>query len=138
MTYDSQNIFAKILRGEASCIKLFEDAQTLAFMDIMPQAAGHALIIPKEAAETLLDLSEESAQACIRTTQRIARAIAQALDRPDLFICQLNGKGAGQTVPHCHFHVIPRNVGTPWVPHASVLADVDELETIAARIRACL
>src|SRR5690606_42139523 len=99
MVYDNNNIFAKILRGELPCIKVFEDDRTLAFMDIMPQADGHVLIIPKEPAVTLLDLSEEGAVAAIRTTRRIAIAVKKALGVEGIHVAQLNGAAAGQTVP---------------------------------------
>lgn len=138
MVYDSNNIFAKILRGEASCIAVYEDNETLAFMDLMPQAPGHVLIVPKEAAVNLLDLSEAGAQACIRTTQRIAIAVKKALGVEGLHVAQLNGVAAGQTVPHCHFHVIPHATGTVLRMHAAILAPQDELKAMAERIKACL
>ena len=123
MAYDPQNVFAKILRGELPCIKVHEDELTLAFMDIMPQSDGHALVIPREAAEGILDVSEAGLLACIRLTQRIARAVKTAMDVPGLLIAQTNGAAAGQTVPHLHFHIIPRRPGDPLLLHASTLAD---------------
>lgn len=138
MAYDPNNIFAKILRREAPAIRLYEDAGTLAFMDIMPQADGHVLVIPKEPAETLLDLSEESARACIVTTRRMAIAAKQALGQPAVCIMQMNGADAGQTVPHCHFHVIPRGPGTVFRMHATERAEPEKLEMIARKIRDCL
>lgn len=139
MSYDADNIFAKILRGELPCIKLYEDEHTLSFMDIMPQADGHALIIAKEAAETLHDLSPAGAAACIQTAQKIAKAVEAALDVPGSLVMQLNGKGAGQTVPHVHFHVIPTSIGQlRATPHATNPADPERLEALAQKIRACL
>ncbi|TAL76140.1 MAG: HIT family protein [Burkholderiaceae bacterium] len=138
MAYDTNNIFAKILRGEASCISVYEDDKTLAFMDLMPQAEGHVLIVPKEAAENLLDLSEAGAQACILTTRRIALAVKKALGVEGIHVAQLNGAAAGQTVPHCHFHVIPHATGTVLRMHAAVRAPDDELKVLAQRIKACL
>jgi len=138
MAYDSNNIFAKILRGEAPCIPVFEDEDTLAFMDIMPQADGHVLVIPREGAESLMDLSDEAAQACIRTTRRVAIAVKQALGQPGLLIAQMNGAAAGQTVPHFHFHVIPRGPDAAYRPHGAVRADEGQLRELAERIRACL
>lgn len=136
MPYDNDNIFAKILRGELPCIKLYEDDHTLSFMDIMPQADGHALIISKEPAETLHDLSPEGAAACIQTTQKIARAIEAALDVPGTLIMQLNGEGAGQTVPHVHFHVVPTSIGQlRATPHATNPAQQERLEALAQKIR---
>ena len=138
MAYDSNNIFAKILRGEASCIPVYEDDHTLAFMDLMPQADGHVLIIPKEAAENLLDLSEAGAQACIRTTRRVAIAVKKALGVEGIHVAQLNGAAAGQTVPHCHFHVIPRSGGEAMRIHASVRSDDAQLRGFAEAIKKAL
>lgn len=135
MGYDHNNIFAKILRGEAPAIHVYEDDTTLAFMDIMPQADGHVLVIPKAPAETLLDLSEVDAQACIATTRRMAIAVRQALGQPGVYIAQMNGAAAGQTVPHCHFHVIPRGPDTMYRGHATEMADPVQLAHIAECIR---
>lgn len=138
MAYDSNNIFARILRGELPCISVYEDDATLAFMDIMPQADGHVLVIPKEAAETLLDLSPEAAAATVHTTQKLARAVKQALNADGIFVCQLNGAAAGQTVPHCHFHIIPRSEGQGHKPHASVREDDAKLRGFAEAIKKAL
>ncbi len=138
MAYDSNNIFAKILRGEIPCVKVFEDDHTLAFMDVMPQAEGHVLVIPKEAAENLLDLSEDGAKAVIATTQRVARAVKNALDAPGIYLMQLNGAPAGQTVFHVHFHVIPRDVGVVLKPHGGGMVDAKILEAVAVRIRGAM
>lgn len=135
MAYDPQNAFARILRNELPCVRLFEDAQTLAFMDLMPQTPGHALVIPREAAETLFDLSPESAAACIRTTQLVAEAIRRAFDAPGIMITQVNGAVAGQTVRHVHFHIIPRRPGEQLLMHAAVKADPEVLREQAERIR---
>jgi len=138
MVYDNNNIFAKILRSELPCIKVFEDDKTLAFMDIMPQADGHVLIIPKEPAVTLIDLSEDGAVATIRTTRRIAIAVKKALGVEGIHVAQLNGAAAGQTVPHIHFHVIPHAAGSVLRMHAAERADEDGLKAMAERIKACL
>ena len=138
MAYDPNNIFAKILRNELPAIRIYEDADTLVFMDIMPQADGHVLVIPKEAAETLMDLSEESARACIVITRHLAAVVKQALGPPAVSIMQMNGAAAGQTVPHCHFHVIPRSPGASLGIHAAERADPEKLEAIARKIRDCL
>jgi histidine triad (HIT) family protein len=138
MNYDSQNPFARILRGELPSIRLYEDDATIAIMDIMPQAEGHVLILPKEPAAEIFELSAESAAACIRTTQRVATAVKAALNPPGIMIAQFNGSAAGQTVPHVHFHVIPRRAGEQLRPHAAVPADPDHLRDIAARIIAAL
>lgn len=136
MSYDPSNIFARILRGEIPAHKVFEDGQTLAFMDVMPQADGHTLVIPKAAAENLFDLPAESLAATILTTQRVARAVKQAFEAPGVLVAQLNGRGAGQSVFHIHFHVIPRFEGIDLRFHARGMADPDLLAAHAAKIRA--
>lgn len=138
MKYDESNPFARILRGELPCIKVAETDDTLAFMDLMPQADGHVLVVPKEAAAEIFDLSDAATVACIRMTQRIALALREAL-RPDgIFIGQFNGAAAGQTVAHVHFHIIPRWDGVPLRMHARVMAEQATLEGFAQRIRAQL
>jgi len=137
MAYDRLNVFARILRGELSCERVYEDAQTLAFMDFMPQSDGHTLVITREPAETLLDLSMEGAAACIRTTQRVAAAVKRVFDLSGAMIVQLNGAVAGQTVPHVHFHIIPRRAGDRLLMHAAVKADPAQMRANAERIRRC-
>jgi histidine triad (HIT) family protein len=138
MAYDSNNIFAKILRGEVPSVKLYEDDKTLAFMDVMPQADGHTLVIPKEAAETLFDLSAEGAAAMIKTTQIVAKAVRKGLDAPGIMIFQLNGKPAGQSVPHVHFHIVPRSKGVDLKLHSRGMESPDKLKAFAEKIRAAL
>jgi histidine triad (HIT) family protein len=138
MAYDTNNVFAKILRGEIPCVKLYEDDKTLAFMDVMPQANGHALVIPKEAAENILDLSPEGAAAMMATTQKIAKAVKKGLNAPGIMLAMLNGAPAGQSVFHIHFHVIPRAHGIDLGMHAREMVDAETLEPIAAKIRAAL
>jgi len=135
MTYDTQNIFARILRGELPCERLCEDARTLAFMDIMPQSEGHSLVICREPAATIFELSAEGAAACMVTTQRVAAAVRQAFDAPGIMIAQINGAAAGQTVPHVHFHIIPRRPGQALFQHAAIKADPAQLRVQAERIR---
>ena len=138
MDYDDQNIFAKILRGDAPCIKVYENEHTLAFMDTMPQSDGHVLVIPKEAAVDFLSLSPSAAHAALDTARQIAQAQKQALDAPGIFIAQMNGEAAGQTVLHYHIHVIPRYSDRPYRGHASDPADPAKLEATAKNIRAAL
>lgn len=138
MAYDDSNVFAKILRGEIPCVKLYEDEKTLAFMDVMPQAEGHALVIPKERAENIYDLSPEGAAALMATTQKIAKAVKKGLNAPGIMLAMLNGAPAGQSVFHIHFHVIPRVHGVDLGMHARSMADAKTLEPVAARIRAAL
>jgi histidine triad (HIT) family protein len=136
MSYNDSNPFAKILRGELPCIKVAESDRALAFMDLMPQADGHLLVVPKEAVAEIFDLSDESLVASMRMAQKLAIAVRAAL-RPDgVFIGQFNGAAAGQTVPHVHFHVLPRWEGQPLKMHAREPADADTLEALAQRIRA--
>jgi histidine triad (HIT) family protein len=136
MSYDNNNPFAKIVRGELPCVKVAEDDATIAIMDLMPQADGHVLVIPKEAAAEIFDLSADAAAASIRMTQRIAVAVRAALEPDGIFIGQFNGRAAGQTVPHVHFHVIPRWEGSELRLHAREVADAALLESIAQKIRA--
>jgi len=138
MTYDTNNVFAKILRGEIPCVKLYEDDKTLAFMDVMPQADGHALVIPKEPAENILDLSPEGAAAMMATTQKIAKAVKKGLNAPGIMLAMLNGAPAGQSVFHIHFHVIPRAHGVDLGMHAREMVDAKTLEPLAEKIRAAL
>lgn len=138
MAYDPNNIFARILRGELPKVALYEDARTLAFLDIMPSVEGHSLVIPKEPAEDILDVSPEGAQAVIATTQKIAKAVKKALACPGVMLVQLNGEAAGQSIPHLHFHVLPRVAGLDLKLHGRAMADPEVLEAIAARIRAAL
>jgi len=137
MPYDPNNIFAKIIRGELPSVKVYEDAKTLAFMDIMPATEGHTLVIPKEQAETIFDLSTEGAVDLIKTTKRVAEAVKVALECPGVMLAQLNGKPAGQSVPHIHFHILPRSQ-TNFSLHGRTMVDTRALEPIAARIRAAL
>lgn len=136
MAYDPNNIFAKMLRDEVPCIKVYEDDHTLAFMDIMPQTDGHILVIPKEPAETLMDLSDEAAARWIQSTKKVAAAVKSGLDAQGVVLFQLNGKGAGQTVPHVHCHVIPGSIADLRQPHATTAADPDHLKALAEKIRA--
>jgi histidine triad (HIT) family protein len=138
MAYDRNNIFARILRGEIPAHKVCEDEHTLAFMDVMPQAEGHALVIPKVPAENLFDLPPEALAATILTTQRVARAVKKAFDAPGILIAQLNGAPAGQSVFHIHFHVVPRHEGFDLRLHARDMADHAVLAQHAARVRAAL
>lgn len=138
MTYDPNNVFARILRGELPSVQVYEDSLTLAFMDIMPSTEGHTLVIPKEHAETILDCSPEGAAAVMKTTQSIARAVKKAFDCPGVMLVQLNGAAAGQSIPHLHFHVLPRTHGLDLKLHGRAMVDPRSLEPIAARIRAAL
>lgn len=138
MAYDDSNIFARILRGEVPSHKVYEDQHTLAFMDVMPQADGHTLVIPKAPAENILDVPPQVLAATILTTQRVARAVKQAFAAPGILVAQLNGSPAGQSVFHLHFHVVPRHTGLDLRFHARDMADHKLLAEHAARVRAAL
>jgi histidine triad (HIT) family protein len=138
-TYDHDNIFGKILRGEIPSARVFEDDHVFAFMDAFPQARGHTLVIPKRSeARNLLEEEPERLAATILGVQRIARAVQAALNPDGIMIFQTNGAAAGQTVYHLHFHVLPRWQGEPNVrPHAAgQMADMAELKALAAQIAA--
>jgi histidine triad (HIT) family protein len=136
--YEPNNIFAKILRGEIPCLKVYEDDKTLAFMDVMPEAEGHVLVVPKEAAENILDLSPEGMAAMMTTTQRIAKAVDKALQPDGILLKQYNRAAAGQSVFHIHFHIVPRWEDVPMAPHGKVMVQAAVLEPIAAKIRSAL
>lgn len=138
MAYNPQNIFARILRGEIPAHKVLENEHTLAFMDVMPQAPGHTLVIPKAAAENVFDLDPAVLAATILDVQRVARAVKDAFQAPGVMIAQLNGAAAGQSVFHLHFHVIPRYDGADFEIHARDVADPAVLAEHAARLRAAL
>lgn len=136
-TYDETNIFAKILRGEAPCVKVFEDEDVLAFMDVFPQAAGHVLVIPKATrARNLLEAEPEVTASLFRGVQKVAGAVRAALKPDGLTIVQYNGATAGQTVYHLHVHVIPRREGEPLGRHGEGMADMAELNALAGQIAA--
>jgi len=138
MAYDSNNVFAKILRGELPCVKVYEDEHTLAFMDIMPQTPGHTVVIPKEAAEDIMDLSPQGAARLMQTTQKIARAARTALDASAITLVQRSGSDSGQTVFHVHFNVMPHYPGVALKLHAQSMVDPNSLVPIAEKIRAAL
>ena len=138
MAYDSDNIFAKILRGEAPAFRVYENDHALAFMDVMPQADGHTLVIPKDTAEDLLDADPVVLGATMQAVQTVALAVKQAFSAPGIMIAQLNGAAAGQSVFHLHFHILPRYEGLEFKIHARDMADSSILEGHAKRIRAHL
>lgn len=134
--YDENNPFAKILRGELPAHKIFEDADTLAFMDIMPRGDGHCLVIPKRPARNLLDADHETLSAVMKTVQTVSRAAVKALGADGLTIQQFNEQAGGQVVFHLHVHIIPRFDGVALRPHTGDMADQDVLAEQAGRIRA--
>lgn len=139
-TYDNANIFAKILRGEASTIRIYEDSEVLAFMDLFPQSTGHVLVISKTStARNLLDVDAMVLTKLMIVVQRVAKAARAALQPDGLTIVQFNGQAAGQTVFHLHFHVIPIWAGRPLKGHGhGEMADADQLSRLAGKIAAHL
>ena len=133
--YDPANVFAKILRGEIPCHKVHEDEATLAFMDVMPQAEGHTLVITKKPARNLLDIASDDLCAVMRQVQKTALAVKEAFGAGGVLIMQFNEAPAGQTVFHFHVHVIPRQHEQPLMQHARQMADPAELAEHAKRIR---
>jgi len=136
--YDPDNIFAKIVRGEAPAAKVFEDDDTLAFMDVFPQARGHLLVIHKSStARNLLEVEPEPLQTLILTVQRLTRAARAALKPDGIMVSQFNGAVSGQTIYHLHFHIIPRWQGVALGRHGEGgMADMGELKALAAQIAA--
>ena len=138
MAYDNDNIFAKILRGEMPAYTVYENADCLAFMDVMPQSAGHTLVLPKSAAENLFDLDEAAAAKLIISVQHVARGVKAAFDPDGIKLLQFNGPVAGQTVFHFHMHIVPCYEGQTLATHARGMAPAETLEEHAARIRSAL
>jgi histidine triad (HIT) family protein len=136
--YDENNIFAKILRGEIPSHKLYEDAATYAFMDVMPQGQGHCLAITKAPFRNILDVDQPSLSAVISTTQKLARAVKAAFSADGVTIIQFNEPAAGQTVFHLHFHIIPRFDGVALKPHTGQMEDQHVLAANAEKIRQAL
>ena len=135
--YDDNNIFAKMLDGDIPCHKVYEDDKTLAFMDIMPQAEGHVLVIPKQKAVDLADLEPEYAAAVLMTAKKVMQAQRQVFEREGIIQMQLNGEQAGQTVFHYHVHLIPSSIHELG-RHAVTQADQGELADIAKRLTAAI
>ena len=138
-SYDRDNIFARILRGETPAARVFEDDTAVAVMDVFPQSRGHVLVLPRSEARTLLDIEPDALQGLIVRVQRTARAVREALKPDGLTVMQCNGAAGGQTVFHLHFHIIPRWEGQPMGRHGGGgMADPQELAELAAQIAAAL
>ncbi|MBP1856681.1 HIT family protein [Rhizobium herbae] len=136
--YDENNIFGKILRGEIPAHKVYEDDDTLAFMDVMPQAEGHVLVVPKAASRNILDADPATLGPLIAVVQKVAIAAQDAFDADGVTIMQFNEAPAGQSVFHLHFHVIPRREGAPLRPHSGKMEDGAVLAANAEKIREVL
>lgn len=138
MAYDPNNIFAKILRGEIPAHKLYEDDDTLVFLDIMPRTEGHALVITKEKARDLFDIEPKALAKLIAVVQKLAPKIKDAVGADGVLIQQFNGEAAGQTVFHLHFHIVPIKRGVPVKPHAGQMEDQAVLAKTAEKIKTAL
>lgn len=136
--YDPDNVFAKILRGDLPCHKLYEDDATFAFMDIMPRGDGHCLVIPKAPSRNILDVGQASLAAVAATTQKLAQAVMKAFSADGVTVQQFNEQAGGQVVFHLHVHVIPRFEGVKLRPHSGEMADPAVLAAQAEKIRAAL
>jgi histidine triad (HIT) family protein len=137
--YDPNNIFAKILRGEAPCIKVFEDDAALAFLDIFPRSTGHTLVIPKVAARNLFELPAAAVGPYMERVQLVAHGVRRALSPDGVILVQFNGAPAGQTVFHLHMHIIPRfDAEMLYAEGQSPKADASALAVIGEKIRAAI
>ena len=135
-TYDPQNIFAQIIRGEAPCYKLYEDEDVLAFLDLFPQSHGHTLVVPKRsAARNILEIDPDALSKVMQVVQRLTRVIVDELNPDGVQVAQFNGAPAGQTVFHIHMHIVPRYAGQGLGIHAAQKADPAELEKLQERLR---
>jgi histidine triad (HIT) family protein len=137
-SYDPNNILAKILRGEIPCHKVYEDEHTLAIMDIMPQAEGHTLVIPKHPSRNLLDADPKVFAAVLATAQKVARAQMAVFGAGGVLVQQFNEEAAGQTIFHLHLHVIPRHAGEALKPHSGKVADSTHLAEMARKLSAAI
>jgi histidine triad (HIT) family protein len=137
-SYDPNNVFAKILRGELPAHKVYEDDKAFAFLDIMPRSPGHTLVIPKSSARTFLDIAPDDLAHLIKVTQTVARAAVKVFDADGLTIQQFNEPAGGQVVFHLHIHVMPRKAGVPLKPPASVKEEPAVLSDQALRLAAAL
>jgi histidine triad (HIT) family protein len=135
MAYDENNIFAKVLRREIPCHKLYEDEDTLAFLDIMPRTEGHTLVITKEKARDLFDVRPEALAKLMAVVRKLAPQIRDAVGADGVLIQQFNGAAAGQTVFHLHVHIVPRKEGEPLKPQAGKMGDQAKLAATAEKIR---
>ncbi|HKN31083.1 MAG TPA: HIT family protein [Roseiarcus sp.] len=133
-TYDPNNIFAKILRGEAPCTKVYEDDLSLAFLDVMPRADGHTLVIPKVPARNIFDIAAEDLARFMPAVQKVARAVKAGMGAEGLTVQQFNEVAGGQQVFHLHFHVLPRWTGVPVRPPGGPFQNAESLRPHAERI----
>ena len=138
MAYDDDNIFAKILRGEMPCHKVYEDEHSFAFLDIMPRADGHTLVIPKSKAVNIYDIEPDALTHLILTVRKLAPVVRNAMGAEGILIQQFNEAASGQMVFHIHFHIVPRWAGVELRPPAEKIADNEVLAQQAEMIRTAL
>jgi histidine triad (HIT) family protein len=138
MSYDSSNIFARILRGEIPSTRVYEDDAVVAFMDVMPQAEGHTLVVPKAPSRNLLDADPQTFARLMPVVQKVANAVKTAFSADGVTVMQFNEAASGQTVFHLHFHVIPRHEGMPLKAHSGKMEDAAVLAANAEKIRQAL
>ena len=138
MSYDPNDICAKILRGEIPSHRVYEDEHTVAFMDVMPQANGHTLVIPKTPSRNILDADPETLARLLPVVQKVAVAAKEAFEADGVTVIQFNEPAAGQTVYHLHFHIIPRIEGQPLKPHSGTMEDQGVLAANAQKLRDAL
>jgi len=136
--YDPNNVFAKILRGELPCHKVYEDDRTFAFLDIMPRAPGHTLVIPKAPVRTFLDIAQPDLAHLMGVVQKVARTAKTVFNADGVTLQQFNEAAGGQVVFHLHFHVIPRKDGVAMKPPASVKEETSVLSDQALKLSAAL
>jgi len=133
--YDQNNIFAKIIKGEIPCYKIYEDEETLAFLDLFPQSYGHTLVISKTSmARNLLEVEPQDLAQIMASVKKVAAAINTQLKPDGIQICQFNGEAAGQTVFHLHFHIIPRFTGEDLSLHAGKQANAEDLANLQQKL----
>jgi len=137
-TYDPNNVFAKILRGDIPSTRVYEDDAVLAFMDVMPQGIGHTLVLPKAPSRNLLDADTKTLAPLMAVVQKIARAVKTAFNADGVTVIQFNEPAAGQTVFHLHVHIIPRFDGVPLKPHTGEMEAAEILQANAEKIRKAL
>jgi histidine triad (HIT) family protein len=137
-TYDPTNIFAKILRGEAPCVKVYEDSVALAFMDVMPRADGHTLVIPKVPARALFDIDPADLARFMPAVQKVARAVMTGMKAEGLSVQQFNETAGGQQVFHLHFHLLPRWMAVALRPPGGPFQNAEALRPLAEKIIAAL
>jgi histidine triad (HIT) family protein len=137
-SYDPNNIFAKIIRGELPSYKVYENDKVLAFLDIMPRAPGHTLVLPKAAARNILDIEPDDLVAVALAAQKVAKAAVQVFNADGVTVQQFNEGAGGQVVFHLHLHIIPRKVGVAMKPPASEKEKPDVLSNHALKLAAAL